>query len=182
MKTTTLARPLTLLAALFLALSFAFACGADDGDSATPISLDQYFTSVEEIFDDAEEATDVAEESLNEVPRDAPLEEQIDAIDTFLSDIDGVFTDAAERLEALVAPDIVADENQDFIDGVRASLSLGNALRDDLPDIETQDELDDRLSDYGDDVEASVTKSDNACFDLHEIADAEGITIDLCED
>ena len=182
MNTTTLTPTLSLLAALVLALSFAFACGDDDGSGATttPIDLDQYFSGVGEIFDDAEESTGLASLTFDD---GAPLEEQIDAIDTFLIDIDGAFSEAIERLEAIDAPEVVADGHANFIEGVRASVDLVKELRVDLPDIETQEQLDDRMAEFSDDLEPGVRLSDAACLALQEIADTEEPGIDLnCED
>ena len=182
MKTTTLARPLPLLAALFLALSFAFACGDDGGDSATPIDLDQYFTTVKEVFDDADDATIEADARLNETPSGAELDTKLAALDTYLGEIDTIFSDAIDRLEDLGVPAAAADDHQDFVDGVRETVDAGNALRDDLRDVSTEELMDDRLAEFDDDVIASVEKADAACLALQEIADAENIDVDLdCE-
>ena len=74
------------------------------------------------------------------------------------------------------------DGHQGFIDGVQVSLNAGNALRDDLQDISTEDGLDDRLAEFDNDVDAGVDQAAAACLALQEIADKENTGIDLnCE-
>ncbi len=187
MKTTTLAPTLPLLAALLLVLSFA--CGDDDGgdnpagSSANGATLSAYFTNLQRIFEDAETATNEVEEPLNETSPDAPLDVQISALDTYLGEIDAIFSDIVGRLESLSVPAAAAGDHQDFIDGVSGSVSTGNELRDDLTDITTEEQFGDRMNKFVGDVDASVNKTAAACLALQEIADTEELGIDLdCED
>ncbi len=189
MKTTTLAPTLSLLAALVLALSFALACGDDDGgDNAAGANgdgdtLSGYFTDLQRIFEDAEDATNEAEGPLNETSPDAPLDVQLSVLDTYLGEIDAIFSETVGRLEGLSVPATAADDHQDFIDGVSVSVTAGNALRNDLTDITTEEQFEDRMDRFVGDVDASVNKTAAACLALQEIADAEEIGIDLdCDD
>ena len=189
MKTTTLAPTLSLLAALVLALSFALACGDDDGgdnpagSNGDGDTLSGYFADLQIIFDDAEVATNEVEGPLNDTPPDAPLDVQLSALDTYLGEIDAIFSDILGRLDGLSAPAAAAGDHQDFIDGVSGSVTAGNALRSDLTDITTEEQFDDRMDKFVGDVDASIIKADAACLALQEIADTEEIAIDLdCED
>jgi len=189
MKTTTLAPTLSLLAALVLALSFALACGDDDGgdnpagSSGDGDTLSGYFTNLQIIFADAEAATNEVEEPLNETSPDAPLDVQLSVLDTYLGEIDAIFSDILGRLDGLSAPAAAADDHQNFIDGVSASVTAGNALRDDLTGITTEEQFDGRMDKFVGDVDASVDKTAAACLALQEIADTEELGIDLdCED
>ncbi len=187
MKTTTLAPTLSLLAALVLALSFALACGDDDGGDnpagSNGDTLSGYFTDLQIIFADAEAATNEVEGPLNDTPPDAPLDVQLSALDTYLGEIDAIFSDIVGRLESLSVPAAAAGDHQDFIDGVSVSVSTGNALRNDLTGITTEEQFDNRMNKFVGDVDASVNKTAAACLALQEIADTEELGIDLdCED
>ncbi len=178
MKTTTLAPALSLLAALVLALSFALACGDDDGDTYSG-----YFTELQRIFADAENATNEVEGPLNETSADAPLEVQLSALDTYLGEIDTIFGNVVGQLEGLNVPTAAADDHQEFIDGVSVSVGIGNVLRDDLTGIATEEQLDDRMNRFVGDLDASVESTATACLALQKIADTEDTGIDLdCED
>ncbi len=187
MKTTSVATTLSLLAALLFALSLAVACGDDDGGgdptgSSDAAALSEYFADLQRIFDDADEATAEAEATLNEVSADATLDVQLAALDTYLEEIDAIFNEAIRQLEDLDVPPVAAEHHQDFIDGVSASVAAGEDLRNDLTDITTDEELDDRLAEFDREIDAAVDKTDAACQGLQEIADTENVGIDLdCE-
>lgn len=199
MKTTAVASTLSLLAALLLVLSLALACGDDDGVDATSSpspsagnttsspgdgdTLSAYFADLQRIFEDAEDATNEAEEPLNETSSEAPLDIQLSALDTYLGEIDTIFKEAIVLLAGLSVPAAAADDHRDFIDGVRVSVTAGNALRNDLTVITTDEQLDGRLARFDSDIDAAVDKADAACLALQKIADTEDIDIDLdCED
>jgi len=189
MKTTTIAPALSLLAALVLALSFALACGDDDGEGSPTGSngggdtFSGYFTSLQRIFADAENATNEVEGPLNETSSDAPLEVQLSALDTYLGEIDAIFSEAVGQLDDLSVPAAAADDHQGFIDGVSASVSAGNTLRSDLAEITTEEQLNNRLDRFARDIDTAVDRTAAACLALQEIADTEDTGIDLdCED
>lgn len=187
MKTPAVAPTLSLLAALLLALSLALACGDDDdGGDATASTGDSdggtlagYFAHVERIFQDAEDATNEAEKTLNETPSGAELDVRLSALSTYLAEIDTIFNDAIGRLEGLSVPAAVADYQQEFIAGVRGSVTAGNVLRSDLTGITSDEQLDDRLAEFEDDGAAAVELTSTACLALQEIADSENISVDL---
>ena len=187
MKTTPVATTLSLLAALLFALSVAIACGDDGGgdpigSNGDGAALSVYFAELQRIFDDADEATSDAEEPLNDVSADAELDVQLSALDTSLDEISAIFNEAIRRLDGLDVPAAAAEHHQDFIAGVRLSVTAGDALRNDLTGITTDEQLDDRLADFDGDIDAAVDEADAACQGLQEIADTEDVDIDLdCE-
>ena len=189
MKTTAVATTLSLLAALLLALSLALACGDDDGGGISAGSngdgdtMPGYFADLQRIFEEAEDATNEAERQLNETSSDAALDARLAAIGTYLGEIDTIFSDAIGRLENLDVPAAAEDDHGDFVDGVRVSVTAGNALRNDLTEITTNERLDDRLASFDSDIDAAVDKADAACLALQKIADTENVGVDLdCED
>ncbi len=206
MKTSAISRLLPLGVALLLALSLVLACG-DDGDdgagedtasptssptnsaTASPLSgstngpLFDYLTSFLEIVEDAESGTVGAVERFNETSREITADERIPAMQTYLSEIETVFTDAIDRLEALSVPDIAVTPHGTFIEGVRSSIDAGESVRLELPDITTVVQLDKRLAQFDTEVDAAVEISNAACLELQAIADAEVLAIDLdCQD
>ncbi len=184
MKTSPVATTLSLLAALLLALSLSLACGDDDGGSASGSGSDAddlpaYFADVEQIFNDADDAATEAEEPLNETSAQAELRVKLSALYTYLDEIDAVFDAAIDRLDDLDVPTAAAEHHRDFIEGVRVSVTAGEALRNDLAEITTDSQLGDRLASFDSDIDAAVDKSDAACLALQEIANTEEIAIDL---
>ncbi len=201
MKTSALPRLLALGAAILLTLALGRACSDGDGageDTASPTSastgsptasplpgitsgpLFDYFTSFREIVDMAESATAIAVERANETSlQEASDEEVVSTMQAYLSDIEIAFTDAIDRLEALNVPDVAITHHRTYLEGVQGSIDAGNSLRIDLPAIETRSELDERLAQFGAEVDAAVEISNGACLALQEIADTEDIAADL---
>ena len=184
MKTTPVATTLSLLAALLFALSLALACGDDDAGDPTDsngdaVTFSGYFAHLEGIFEEADDAAKEAEEPLNETSSEAELNVKLSTLDTYLGEIDAIFGTAIDRLDDLDVPAAAAEHHRNFIDGVRQSVAAGEALRNDLADITTDEQLDDRLTTFDSDIDAAVDKSDAACLALQEIADTEEIAIDL---
>lgn len=183
MKTTVLRRLLGLAAIVLLALLAVAGCGDDDGGGTDGdrTALTTYFDGVEEIFGDALEATSEAEDRLNDAA-DAPLNERLAALDTYLEEIDVVFGEAVRRLHDMNAPSLASEGHERFIDGVEDSMAAGDELRDDIPDISTEEQLEERLSEFDGEVEDAVEASEEACLELQMIADEQGIDVDLdCE-
>jgi hypothetical protein len=145
--------------------------------------MEQYFAAVKDIFADSDDATNEAQEELNAVPATASLEEQTDAIDSYLTEIDGIFNEAIQRLDALTVPADAENGHAGFVSAIGESLAAADALQVDLPGIETQEQLDERLTQFDADVGDAISQADDACFELQDIADAEEIQIDLaCEE
>ena len=184
MKTTPVATTLSLLAALLFALSLALACGDDDAGDPTgdAVTFSGYFAHLEGIFEEADDAAKEAEEPLNETSSEAELNVKLSTLDTYLGEIDAIFGKAIDRLDDLDVPTAAAEHHRNFIDGVRQSVAAGEALRNDLADITTDEQLDDRLAEFDSDTDAALDEADAACLRLQEIADTEDVGIDLeCE-
>ena len=185
MKTTAVATTLSLLAALLFALSLALACGDDDGGSNPTGSngdgdtLPGYFAAFQRISEDADNATKEAEEQLNDADSGTPLGERLSTFDAYLAERDTIVSETIDRLKGLSVPASAAGDHQDFIDGVRESVDVLNALRNDLTGITTDGQMNDRLARFDSDIDAAVDKADAACLALQTIADTEEIAIDL---
>ena len=185
MKTTAVATTLSLLAALLLTLSLVLACGDDDGGvSATGSNgaFSGYFAGLQRIFEDADDATKEAEEQLNDADPGTPLGVRLSTFDAHLAERETIVNETIDRLEGLNVPASAAGDHQDFINGVRESVDVLNALRNDLTGITTDEQMNDRLARFDSDIDAAVGKADAACLALQNIADREDIAIDLdCE-
>ena len=179
MKTTTLTRPLPLIAALLLALSFAFACGDDDGGDNGADALSGYFADVQQIFADADDATSEAEERANDAESGGTLDARLAAFDTYLGETDAIFGEATDRLQDLDAPAAAADAHQDFIDGVLDQIATLNELRIDLTDVTTDEQMESRLTEFNSGIAGGVDKADAACLALQNVADAGNVSVDL---
>lgn len=157
-------------------------CGKET-DPTEAVILEQYFISLSKIFDDADAATTEAQTTLDEATSDATFEEQKTAIDAYLTDIRGIFTDTLNRLRAHSTPDAVADAQADFITAVEDMLDSASAFQQNLPNIEDAEHLDTRRADFGDEISTEVTRADDACTQLQRIAEGRSIDVDLgCSD
>ncbi len=188
MKTTAVATTLSLLAALLFTLSLALACGDDDGGSSPTGSNGEggnllgYFAALQRIFEDADDATKEAEEQLSDADPGTPLGVRLSTFDAHLAERETIVNETIDRLEGLSVPASAAGDHQDFIDGVRESVTVLNALRNDLTGITRDAQMNDRLARFDSDIDAALDKAGAACLALQKIADTEDIAIDLdCE-
>ncbi|MEX0683781.1 MAG: hypothetical protein WD904_02145 [Dehalococcoidia bacterium] len=199
-------RLLALLTSLVALSGGAFACGGSDDDDAgngttptrsedrdtpsddkshspNPEALAEYFTAIDAIFEAADSAADNAQARLEATPEGAPLAEQKAAIDTFLTDIRGVFSDAAEAIDDLDAPEEVADDSGDFVIATEAAVDIATDLQGQIAGADTQQELDAIAATFDAEVSLTVADADAACENLQQIADDNDIAVDLdCED
>lgn len=144
--------------------------------------LGQYFFAVEEIFAQADEATGEAETALSEGTSDATFEEQKDAIDTYLTEIESIFSDTANQLRALNVPEQVQDPQFDFISAVEDMIDSATAFQQNLEGIDDAEHLDIRRADFGEELNGAVERADAACSELSRIATEARIVVDLgCE-
>jgi hypothetical protein len=151
-------------------------------DPTNRVLLELYFTELKSIFDEADTQTEAAESKLNEQSTSAPLGEQIAAIDEFASTLQRVFQDAVDSLENMGVPTEAQEDHDEFIASVQDAAATISALQEDLPGIETAEQLQERLDQYDADATAAVARADAACFNLQDIADEDDIDIDLeCE-
>lgn len=203
MKTSADPRRPLLGIALLLTLLVGLACGGGDGDgTASPTSsptespttsptasplpgatsgpLFDYLTSFIQIVDDADAGTVAAVERFNEDSLGAISDEAVVVVmQAYLSDIETAFTDAIDRFEALSVPDVAVVHHETFIEGFSSSVSAASSLRLELPDVTSRAELDERLAQFGTEIEAAVGISNPACLELQKIADTEDIAVDL---
>lgn len=149
---------------------------SSDGGS---ISLAGYFTDLDDIFADADAANDDAQAVLDAIPGDASLQDQVIALDEFLSRQAFIFNDAVERLAFLDVPDEAAADHADFVAAVESAGVLAADLQDQLPAIDTEEEFQDIAIAFQTDVSPILSQADEACFNLQSIADSNGVEVDL---
>jgi uncharacterized phage infection (PIP) family protein YhgE len=191
-----------LACAIVAAAGAAFACGGDDESTdgegpgaATPtdgngdggggdeLSLEEYFQQVDGIFERSDREIDALNDELSEATTlSTTVEEGVTAIDDFLTESIQVLSDAVDDLEALDAPEDVREQHTAFVSAVRDGIDQTEALQDDLQGVETEAELEELATQFGEDVTATEQEADAACMELQQIADSNDIVLDLnCE-
>ncbi len=170
-----------LIAALLLALgTIAAACG--DGDELT---LEQYFQRIDALGNDLDDELNRLSAEFDETVEEAETEEEvIDAFRDFLDPQPGLFEDFVEELESIAPPSDVEDAHNEMV----AIQAEGLELLEDLNERAQRVESASGVEEVGAELEgpaftAIVDQTEQACFALEAIADANGIDVDLeCED
>lgn len=153
-------------------------CG-ETSNPAENVVLEQYLTAVRDIFGEANEAAGDAVDQVSEAVEGAEFEEQKEAIDTYLTDIEGVFENTVTRLRALGTPDAVLIYRDSFIGAVEDMIQSAAAFQADLSTIEGGEELDERRAEFGEEIESAITRADSACRQMQRTGEGRGIYVDL---
>jgi len=166
---------LLVIAALLLALgSIAAACGGDD-----ELTLEEYFQRIDALFNEADERFQPLVEALDqEFYSEA---EQIEATRAFFNADIPILRDFVDGLDDLDPPTEVEGPHEEAVAGGRELVEFLQGFTDRFADVESTSELEEILDDT--ELEAASDRFDDACLALQDIADANGIAVDLeCED
>jgi hypothetical protein len=167
----------------------------DDGPTEAPtptipenlgeeLTLEEYFTAIDGIFEAADSATDEAQTDLDAaLAAEQPLADQIEAIQDYLATELEVFSDAIGRLDVMNPPDELEADHDDFLQAVMDATGAASGLQFALQDVETEEEATELIDNFEATVTEATGRSDQACFNLQAVADANNIDVDLdCED
>ncbi len=162
----------------------------DDGDSGDSDSsvdtadLEDYFAEIEAIFEEADSELDAVGEDLDAAINVATTDrEKVDAfIDAFQHSGQTVET-ALLAMDEVEAPKEAEDAHDAFVDATIGVLQLSADILSDLEEMTTADEIDAYFTERDPELTDATDAGDAACFDLQDIADENGIDVDLnCED
>lgn len=166
------------IAALLLAVGAAgTACGGGNGDGE--LTLEEYFLRFEGAQDEADERFEPLVEALNqEFDSEA---EQIEATRDFINADIPILRDFVHAVDDLDPPAEVEDPHEEAVAGGAELVEFLQDFTDRFADVESTSELEELLD--APELEAASDRFDKACFALQDIADANGIDVDLeCED
>lgn len=160
------------------------ACGGDEEEgTATPaagtqqaveeeeLSLDEYFRQFDRISDEAQTRVQRLESEA--------VGQDIDASQDFYDGLVSIFGQTFNDLKNLQPPSDAWDVHNEF---VAASAEMQASLEDlseRLADVESLSDLQTLLAEPMPAFETAGERMDNACFRLQEIADENGIDVDL---
>jgi hypothetical protein len=195
---------LILLCVLSVTAGLFVACGGDDepADGDTPaaetpdggngdgggggdeLSLEEYFQRTDTVFARSDQEIDALNAELEEaLGPETTVEEGIAAIESFLTDSLRVLSDAADDLEALNAPEEVKEQHEVFVGAVRDASGQSEAFLEGLRGVDTEAELEQLVTEFDEETTRTQQEADAACLELQQIADDNGISVDLnCED
>ena len=165
---------LLFIAVLLLALgTIAAACGDDD-----ELTLEEYFQRVEGLSDEADERFEPLVEALDqEFESEA---DQVEATRAFFNADIPILRDFVDALDDLDPPTEVEDPHDEAVAGGAEMVEFLADFTDRFADVESTSELEELLD--APELEAASDRFDKACFALQDIADANGIVVDLeCE-
>ena len=162
---------------LFLRLSVAIllltfgtvlaACGGDDDE----LTLEEYFQRFQAIGDDADERLEALhKDGDNEF---ASEEEELQAYRDFVDAGAQIQRDFVDALDDIEPPPEVEDPHNQLVDALPELLDL---LQDLVAAVESVFELQEPPDP---ELEAAQDRSDQACFELQDIADANGIDVHI---
>ncbi len=173
--------PVFLFVAALALLVAAFAAACGDGDELT---LEQYFQRIDALGNDLDDELNRLNEEFEETVEEAKTEEEvIDAFRDFLDPQPGLFEDFVGELQSIAPPSEVEDAHNEMV----AIQAEGLGLLEDLNERAQRVESASDVEEVGAELEepaftAIADQTEQACFALEAIADANGIDVDLeCE-
>jgi curved DNA-binding protein CbpA len=159
--------------------------GDDGGDSngGQPLTLEEYFARIDEIFKAADkDTTDLQDTFDADLANAAGFDEEVDLLQTFLDGTIEAFNTAVDDMQAITPPQGAQESHVAFVQAARDSVSAAQDLRNRLDEAQSKDDLDRILSDFESESSVTLRRLDNACLGLQDIADTNGIDVDLlCE-
>ena len=170
-------RVFLVIAALVLAFAtLAAACGGDDSGS----SLEEYFEENKRIADEADAG---AEALLAELVEESDTdEEQLEQIKTFSIGSLAVYQDSLDSLDEIDPPAQVKDEHKKWVEALRNVEVAYERLVNRMEEAQSSSEAVAEFESFGLDLSDAAERVTEACFDLEDIAQANGIPFDLeCE-
>lgn len=164
-------------AALLLALgTIAAACG--DGNELT---LEQYFQRIDALGNDLDEELNRLNEEFEETVEEAESEEKVvDAFRNFLDPQPRLFEDFVGELESIALPSEVEDAHNEMVAIQAEGLELLEDLNERAQRFESASDVEELVAELeGPAFTAIGDQTEQACFALEAIADANGINVDL---
>lgn len=160
-------------------LGGAAACGGGGG-----LSLEEYFTQIEELSDELETRGTDAEQTFNEELVGAQSnDEAIDAIEAFIGEAIEISSNFREGMDDLDPPSETAELHNQAVDAFDDTIAEFEEARSDLQAAESEDELLEVANDLETRFDDVTSASTEACNGLQEIAGENEIDVDLqCED
>ncbi len=162
-------------------------CGeADSGNAGSggQLSLEDYYSEIEGIFQNADAETTQAQSDLDSALNSAgSLDDEISALDAFLSSVSITIGDSIILMQALQPPAEVSPYHADFLAGANQTLKIAGDLQSKLPDIQTEDDAQQMMDDFQRDSAPTEAKTKAACQRLQDVANQKNISVNLqCED
>jgi hypothetical protein len=157
--------------------------GSGDDTSASP-ELEAYFAEIEAIFEDADAASDELDTAFDEaIDAATTTEEEVFTLQEFLLESRKTIESALDDLEDVEPAEETEDAHNDFVEAGRDLVEVSKQFSKGLQDVETEADLDTLNEELGPGGQEAADAADTACYDLQDIADAAGISVDLnCED
>ncbi len=157
--------------------------GSGDDTGASP-ELEAYFAEIEAIFEDTDAASDELGTAFDEaIDAATTVEEEVFTLQEFLLESRKTIEGALDDLEDVEPPGEVKDAHNDFVQAGRDLVEVSEQFSEGLQDVETEADLDALNEELDPGGQDAADAADAACFDLQDIADAAGISVDLnCED
>ncbi len=148
------------------------------GGATKELTLEEYFERIEALSDEADERFEPLVEALDqEFESEA---DQIEATRVFFNADIPILRDFVDALDDLDPPTEVEEPHEEAVAGGVELVEFLQDFIDRFSDVESTSELEELLD--APDLEAASGRFDRACLSLQDIADANGIAVDLdCE-
>lgn len=167
----------TALATIGLALAlFSSACNGDGDDGGSdgdgdPLSLEEYFAQVQEADSSFSSSTDELGEQFEELSADQ-VSEAADLLDQQLS----LLSDFADELDAIEAPEEVAELHDETVDALRGYAEVFGPAVDEFREAPT---IDEGFASFAEVDQATLETAQGNCLELAQIAADNSIEVDL---
>jgi hypothetical protein len=160
-----------LIVAAVVVCAFGFACGGDDA-----LSLGDYSGQVATALRETDQQVSDISEPLDQIGGDQPIDQQIEAARTYLSDLVPIADGLVGELQGIDAPGEAAEAHHLLIEAWEALRDEGQATLDELAGATSEAELQDEFGQFRQNSSAVVFA---ACERLQELADGAELAVDF---
>lgn len=168
----------TALALLVAAL--ATACGDEQ-----ELTLEEYFQRIDALGDDLDDELDMMNDEFEETAREAETEEEvIRGFRDFMDPLPALYEEFVAELETIDPPSEVEDAHNEMVAVQAEGLEMIEDLNERAQGAESASDVEEVGAELeGPAFTAVSDRSEQACFAMEAIADANGIDVDLeCEE
>ena len=151
--------------------SLATACGGDEA-----LTFEEYYTRFDELGDQFDAGLEAAEAANKG-------DDALKAIQENLANTVALYASFADSVADLKPPDGTKSEHEELVEAMRAFDVALNAYSDDISNVTSIEELEAIATGEGEELGAIMTRAEEACLALEQIAANAGIMLDLnCRD
>ena len=158
--------------------------GSGNTESGSKLTLQDYYNQIGGIFQNADQKTKQVQSELDiDLATAGSLDEEIAALDSFLTSVSTTIGDSIILMQALQPPAEVSQYHADFLAGANQTLKIASDLQSKLAGIKTEADANKVIDQFQKDSAPTEARTKAACQRLQDVANQKNINVALhCED